>query len=274
MKIDQNTMDAMHDIQYEMLKELIGVMNQLNIRYYFVHGSLLGAVRDHDFIPEDDDIDIAIFREDYNRLMLHGQALMKDDYFLQNSVNDKFPLSFGKMRKNDTAFIQPVLEKVKCHKGIYIDIFPIDFEDDSLSFRIKKFIYENRIAQMLKRNEGSVKSRIVGLFVKFACFSWDRALLKRELLYSSAETNKLTAIYGGKHAERQMPAEWFKAQLFVKFRDLEVACPIEYEKYLERIYGADFLNHNPARQRIEEKGIEISADVLDFQKSYLDYSTE
>ena len=96
MLIDQNTMDMIHNIQLEMLKELIRVMNLLRIKYYFVHGSLLGAIRDNDFIAEDDDIDIAIFREDYNRLMYHGQAMMAPQFFLQNSANDRFPLSFGK----------------------------------------------------------------------------------------------------------------------------------------------------------------------------------
>ena len=158
MLIDQTTMDTMHGIQFEMLKELIRVMDLLQIKYYFVHGSLLGAIRDNDFIAEDDDIDIAIFREDYNRLMYYGQALLSSQYFLQNSANDRYPLSFGKMRKNDTAFIQPVLMRVDCNKGIYIDIFPLDYEDNSYLFRIKRFFLETRISQMLTTGARSWKT--------------------------------------------------------------------------------------------------------------------
>ena len=159
MYIDQKTMDRIHDIQYEMLKELIRVMELLNIKYYFVHGSLLGAIRDNEFIAEDEDIDIAIFREDYNKLMYHGQALMSSEFFLQNSANDQFPLSFGKMRKNDTAFIQPVLNHVECNKGIYIDIFPIDYENNNCVFQVKKLLLDARVQRVLCTGKKSLKKR-------------------------------------------------------------------------------------------------------------------
>ena len=264
-------MDGMHDIQFEMLKELIRVMDQLQVKYYFVHGSLLGAVRDNEFIAEDDDIDIAIFREDYNRLMYHGQALLSPEYFLQNSANDRYPLPFAKMRKNNTAFIQPVLSRINCNKGVYIDIFPIDYEDSSKLFNLRKYFLNVRIAQAMQTGSKGLKGRVIGLLSKLLCASYDKALLKREILYSNANKNDQLVIYGGKTSEKHMPAEWFEAQTFFKFRDIDVACPSGYVPYLKRIYGEDYLNHNPAGKRIEGKQIEISADVLDFEKSYLDY---
>lgn len=271
MLIDQNTMDRLHSIQLEMLKELIRVMDILQVKYYFVHGSLLGAVRDNEFIAEDDDIDIAIFREDYNRLMYHGQALLSPQYFLQESANDRFPLSFGKLRKNDTAFIQPVLGRVDCNKGIYIDIFPIDYENRNLLFRAKRSLLEARISQVLQTGARSWKGKALGLFSKIFCLSYDAALLKREVLFSSARKNEHLVIYGGKPTESHMPAAWFADQIYFLFRDVKVACPSGYVPYLKRIYGEDYLEHNPAGTRIEGKKIEISADVLDFEKSYLDY---
>ena len=269
MLIDQATMDRMHDIQLDMLKELIRIMDLLHIKYYFVHGSLLGAIRDNDFIAEDDDIDIAVFREDYNRLMYHGQALLSPEYFLQNSANDKYPLPFGKMRKNNTAFIQPILGRVACNKGIYIDIFPLDYEDNSLSFRLKSCLLNIRISQVLPINKG-LKAKLLGLVSKLLYFSYDAALLKREILFSSAKKCDCLIIYGGKSSEKHMPADWFENQIYFKFRDIEVSGPSGYEPYLKRIYGDDYLNHNPAGTRIEGKQIEISADILDFEKSYLD----
>ena len=271
MFIDQRSMDIMHDIQYEMLKELIRVMDLLHIKYYFVHGSLLGAIRDNDFIGEDDDIDIAIFREDYNRLMYHGQALIDPQYFLQNSTNDRYPLAFGKMRKNDTAFIQPVLSKVDCNKGIYIDIFPIDYENKSLFFNVKRFLLEGRIYQLLDTGAKSWKRKILDIVSIVFCLHYNQALLKREILYSSSKKSDYLVIYGGKSSEKHMPVSWFSEQVFLKFRDIEVSCPSGYIAYLKRIYGADYIGYNPAGGRIENRKIEISADILDFDKSYLDY---
>ncbi len=271
MLIDQRTMDRMHDIQYDMLKELVRVMDLLQIKYYFVHGSLLGAIRDNDFIAEDDDIDIAIFREDYNRLMYHGQALMNPQYFLQNSVNDNYPLSFGKMRKNDTAFIQNVLRKIDCNKGIYIDIFPIDYENKDLFFNIRRFLLEGRIYQLLDIGARSWKRKLLDIASRVFCLYYSQALLKREVLYSSTKKNDFLVIYGGKSTEKHMPASWFAEQVFCSFRDIVVSCPSGYADYLKRIYGVDYMEHNPAEARIDNREIEISASVLDFDKSYLDY---
>lgn len=271
MLIDQNTMDNLHSIQLEMLKELIRVMDLLQVKYYFVHGSLLGAIRDNEFIAEDDDIDIALFREDYNRLMYHGPALLSPQFFLQGSANDRFPLPFGKMRKNDTAFIQPVLGQINCNKGIYIDIFPLDYENRSLPFRIKKYFLDARISQVLQTGPKSWKAKVLKMVSTILYLSYDAALLKREVLFSSAKKNDHLIIYGGKSTEGHMPAAWFDEQVYFPFRDIQVACPSGYVPYLTRIYGEDYLNHNPAGARIEGKKIEISADVLDFEKSYLDY---
>lgn len=271
MLIDQSIMDRLHSIQLEMLKELIRVMDILHVKYYFVHGSLLGAVRDNEFIAEDDDIDIAIFREDYNRLMYHGQALISPKYFLQGSANDSFPLSFGKLRKNDTAFIQPVLGLINCNKGIYIDIFPIDYENSNIFFRMKSFLMETRISQMLQIGVRNWKWKALGILSKMFFLSYDATLLKRELLFSSARRNEYLVIYGGKPTESHMPAAWFSDQVYFLFRDVEVTCPSGYIPYLKRIYGEDYLVHNPSGERIEGGKIEISAEVLDFDKSYLDY---
>ena len=272
MLIEQKTMDRIHDIQHEMLKELIRVMNVLGIRYYFVHGSLLGAIRDNEFIAEDDDIDIAVFREDYNKLMYHGQALMSSQFFLQSSATDRFPLPFGKMRNNNTAFIQPILKRIECNKGIYIDIFPIDYENSSLSFRLKQYFLDARIHQVLDTGSKSWKSRIVGIIAKALHINYDNALLKREVLFSTIKKSNYLVIFGGKTSEKHMPAEWFENQVFVKFRDIRVSCPSGYVAYLKRIYGENYLEHNPAGSRIEGKSIEISADILDFENSYLDYT--
>jgi len=264
-------MEQLHDIQFEMLKELIRVMNELDIKYYFVHGSLLGAVRDNDFILEDDDIDIAIFRKDYNKLIKYGQSLMSSEFFIQNSVTDDYPLPFAKVRKFNTTFRQPVLGNCKCNQGVYIDIFPIDYEAKGLIFKLKNKLLNANISHILCGVNSTIKTKLVYILSKFFCFRYDAALIKRELLYSSAKKSDFVCIYGGKSSERYMPAKWFADTIDVKFRDITVTCPSNYKDYLSRIYGTDYINHNPAKDRFDNNGIEISADVLDFKKSYLEY---
>ena len=273
MFIDLKTMDQMHSIQFEMLKELIKVMDTLQVKYYFVHGSLLGAIRQHDFIIEDDDIDIAVPRNDYNRLMREGNGLLDKKYFLQTSINDDFPLAFGKMRNSSTTFLQPVLDNYECNKGIYIDIFPLDY---SPSFA---FLYETRIKLMgirinskIERNE-SIMYRFTKNISKILYPSIESTMKKREQILSQMKASNLVSVYGGKRSERKMPLEWFGEGKKVRFRDIEVNCPDCTDLYLKRIYGEDYLNHNPAQDRISsDYKIEISAEVLDFEKTYSEYT--
>lgn len=271
MIISPKTMGQMHEIQLEMLKELIRVMNELNIKYYFVHGSLLGAVRDHDFILEDDDIDIAIFREDYNKLIKYGQEIISAEYFIQNSVTDDYPLPFAKLRKFRSAFIQPILKNCKCNQGVYIDIFPIDYASDSWLFKLKNKLLNANIYHIFYNQSVSWKTKVVYTLSKFYCYRYDKALLKREVLYSTLKKSKYVSIYGGKFSEQKMPIEWFNETITVPFRDIQVTCPAKYDVYLSRIYGDNYLQHNPAQNRFDDSGIEISADVLDFEKSYREY---
>lgn len=271
MQIDIKTMNKMHDIQYEMLIDLIRVMERLQINYYFIHGSLLGAVRDNDFIEEDDDIDIALFREDYNKLFSYGTDLLKKEYFLQNSVSDMYPLPFAKLRNSKTAFIQPILGKIKCNQGVYIDIFPIDYECNMLSFKIRQCLLDSRCFSVLECNK-SFKSKAISLVARLIYPNYYHALLKREILYSKIKKSDKVCIFGGKTSERKMNREWFDSYVFVKFKNCEVKIPIGWKEYLTKIYGPDYIDHNPAIKRINnDKNVEISAELLDFSKSYNEY---
>ena len=67
------TLKAMQQIETETLKAFINVCEQLNLKYYVICGTLLGAVRHKGFIPWDDDIVVGMFREDCNIFLEKGR---------------------------------------------------------------------------------------------------------------------------------------------------------------------------------------------------------
>ena len=71
-----------------LLEQFDKICQAHGLRYYACYGTLLGAVRHQGFIPWDDDIDVAMFRDDYERLKLIAQEEISYPYFLQNSYND------------------------------------------------------------------------------------------------------------------------------------------------------------------------------------------
>lgn len=274
MLIDLETMKKIHDIQLEMMSELIKVMERLNIKYYFVHGSLLGAITNQNFIPEDDDIDIAIFREDYNRLLKYGNDyLSSDDFFIQSSLNDDFPLSFAKMRNSKTAFIQPILDRYKCNKGIYFDIFPIDYASKNNIFAYKEKFLSIRINSRLKYKQKFSFKRLIIKWISFILFpSYNNAIKIRESIYSSRLSSSYVSLTNGKVSEQYIPLEWFGEGIFKQFSGIDITCPSMYHEYLTKIYGENYYNFNPAGDRISlDDLVEISAEILDFEKSYKEY---
>ena len=89
-------MTELQQVEFDLLKEFIRVCEKHSLTYYLIGGSALGAVRHKGFIPWDDDIDVGMPREDYDKLMsLHDE--FKHPYFLQNFRTDrKYPLNLSK----------------------------------------------------------------------------------------------------------------------------------------------------------------------------------
>ena len=113
--------------QLEMLKLVDQICRENNICYSLYAGSLLGAIRHKGFIPWDDDLDICMNRDEYNRFLGLWDNSSHDGYILQNKENTpSFTQSFTKIRKEHTLFIQSEREAGLYHNGIFIDIFPVD----------------------------------------------------------------------------------------------------------------------------------------------------
>lgn len=80
--------EKLKEIELELLDQFIYVCNQLNIKYYMIGGSLLGTVRHKGFIPWDDDIDVAMQRDDYDIFIQFAQELLPENIFLQTFMTD------------------------------------------------------------------------------------------------------------------------------------------------------------------------------------------
>ena len=114
-------------VMLEMLKLVDKICRDNDIKYSLCSGTLLGAVRHKGFIPWDDDLDIRMTRDNYDKFLDVWEKLRPEGYELQNKENTpNFPQSFSKIRKNNTTFIQHEWEKGMYNTGIFIDVFPLD----------------------------------------------------------------------------------------------------------------------------------------------------
>lgn len=115
-------------VQLDLLQVLFDVCKKHGLRIYAEGGTLLGAIRHKGFIPWDDDIDLTMMREDYDKLMSLGDEFTHP-YFLQNVYTDPhYTHRHAQIRNSETACWSWNAKGCvkKFNQGIFIDIFPSD----------------------------------------------------------------------------------------------------------------------------------------------------
>lgn len=117
----------LHYILKDSLSELNAFCALHGLTYFLIAGSALGAVRHGDIIPWDDDIDVGMMRQDYEKLLALISKTPIPGYFLQHFGSDiEYPFSYAKLRKLGTYYEEKSIDRLKIEKGIFIDIFPFD----------------------------------------------------------------------------------------------------------------------------------------------------
>lgn len=117
------TLDEVKDEEIVLLDSLIAFCDENNLSYLVAYGTLLGAMRHRGFIPWDDDIDLVMPRDDYDRLI----ALWEDKpgVSLVKTPSCGKPWLFLKYVSTDTIFREEGVRHSDDH-GVFIDIFPLD----------------------------------------------------------------------------------------------------------------------------------------------------
>ena len=128
------------NVELNLLLKLDEVCKKNDLRYFLDSGTLLGAVRHHGFIPWDDDLDVVMLREDYDKLIACSNESFGGDYELQIITHDPlYPGIHAKIRyKKSTAIIKSWLFN-DLDQGIFLDIFPLDGVPDDADEQKKLF---------------------------------------------------------------------------------------------------------------------------------------
>lgn len=120
-----------------LLTEFDRLCKGCHLQYWLAGGTLLGAIRHKGFIPWDDDIDVAIPREDYNKFLEYAKTELDDKYVIMNCEYDSnYPLMTTRIMLKNTEFREEALKDIKCHLGIFLDVYPFDkISDDPKEFK-------------------------------------------------------------------------------------------------------------------------------------------
>lgn len=240
------------EVELDLLKEFARVCEKNKLQYYLDAGTLLGAARHRGFIPWDDDVDVIMPRNDYDRLWDIASEEFKAPYFFQTTLSEvdeeRFCRTHAQLRNSDTtAFIESDRFK-NINKGIFLDIFPLDAVPDSRLIRFL-FRYEITLKRALmfaycsenyKKNTGRYLFWLVSkLFFKFFSFkkffdNFNKQTLGR---YKNRNTRQIGDISLKWRENVIWERAWFIRDVTLFFEGYPFKAPIYYKRVLKRHYG-------------------------------------
>lgn len=275
MQLTVEERQKLKEIQMKLFKNFIAVCEKLQLRYFVVGGTALGAVRHGGYIPWDDDIDVGLMREDYDVFLREGQKYLKDGYFLQTFDTDGFPMNFAKIRDENTAFVETTVSNLKgVSHGVYIDVFPLDyFPVEKVSeFKTLKKKYHSCLVAAVGYRGLPFKTRLrwlVGrmlLFFQPSLNSVGTIIRKRDELYRSVpKTDKIVNNCGAWGDREIVSANVYGEGVRMPFEELTVTVPERYDEYLTCLYG-DYMTPPP----VEKRELHHYCSCFSAEKSYKD----
>jgi len=241
-------MDKIHIVLLRILKVFHTICEENNLTYFLDSGSLLGAIRHKGFIPWDDDLDVVMPREDYEKFKKIAIDLLPEEYFLQcKDTVPKFKNNMVRIvdRKSTAIAEGKEIEDYKWHMGLFFDIFPMDQTNNPKRYRfLKKFFYykyKNEVKRFIIR---TIRHIFVFLIRKKNVFKIFKKILSR-----SKMDNKEYLIYG---FEVSYLPFYNKKDIYplrkILFEDIEVYIPNNYDSVLKKCYG-DYMKIPPLENR-------------------------
>lgn len=142
LEYDQPTLDRLHRVELSILKDLDETCRRHDIPFFLVYGSALGAVRHKGFIPWDDDVDVAMMREDFERFSeIMDQELGGRYELLTPERNERYTGLVTHFQLRGTRFVPYDTRELTCTLGIPVDIFVFDNVADDPKARRKQIKY-------------------------------------------------------------------------------------------------------------------------------------
>lgn len=124
---DSHVLRHLQQSQLDILLAIDKVCKDNDITYFLDSGTALGAVRHHGFIPWDDDVDIGMLRDDYDRFMSIGAVELGDRFVVSSPrTNDRQAAMFGKVWLKNTKMMTQEIKDAALDQGIFVDVFPYD----------------------------------------------------------------------------------------------------------------------------------------------------
>ena len=260
--------------ELSILKKTIECCEELHITYFLAYGTALGAVRHKGFIPWDDDIDIGLTRDNYERFLREAPKWFEgSEMFVEHLTTEKqCPYTYAKVKLNGTKFIEYCHRNIKCHHGVFIDVFPFDELPASVQEQKKQYDTVQKLARYyvyrqtpdisekptnMKLVIKQIVRRIIHYLLLIKSVDSMYAKLTEEMIkYNDCNSGIYGCLFYPKFKAGCMTKDMVTNLKKIKFENMEANVPADIEKYLESQYG-DYMTLPPVEERVGHRPYKV-----------------
>ena len=275
------TKEELRAIQLKSLEMFLyfkKICDENNLLMYFCGGCCIGAIRHQGFIPWDDDIDVFMPRDDYEKLkQIWNEKADNDRYTCYAPTKDFIDHNiFMTIRDSNTTFIKPYQKDLDINQGLMLDIMPLDgCPSGKFKRKMQKLwalIYSLYCAQMVAKNHGKLVALIskVMLFIvpsKNLRYKIWRFAEKKMTKYKISDCDYITELCAGPHyMQNEYPKDIFESAVYKSFEGHQMPLPVGYDRYLKIAFG-DYMKMPPVEKQVAHHDVVF----FDLENSYKNY---
>lgn len=254
------------EISLEILKYIADLCQQLNLKYFLMWGTLIGAVRHKGFIPWDDDIDIMLPREDFNQLirylMENKEEIQPYELYSKYNKEDYF-YSVSRLVDTRTVILgerKPTTKQCDC--GVFVDIYPLEnsgntreeaekFFTKQKKIEWKKFLAIDNYKPARSSLINSIGKIPISIYAHLCGYKKFDAELENRANVLSKESTAYVSCWAGWNSPHTgtFNHEWFEKLIEVPFEQYCFLIPACYEEILSQVYG-NYMEYPPIEKQV------------------------
>lgn len=249
-------LSEVQDLIYSIFVEFDRVCRKHDLKYSMEGGTLLGAVKYQDFVPWDDDIDVIMLREEYEKFLKVAPSELNDEFFLQSYNNvPEFPLNYAKLCYDGAKICDYDYTHLKgMHHGIFMDIFPID--------QVKNETLRSHCSQVgVLTGARKIKLKVkLGRLPTVKYFAYKiLSLLPMKILvkllnivctkYNDKDTGFRYEVCNSNRKFRPLRSEIYDELVGLPFRDQMFYAVKDYDEFLSSRFGKEYMDQIPSEEK-------------------------
>lgn len=264
------TLEEIQKESFKVLKKLDEICSKNNITYYLAFGTLIGAIRHKGYIPWDDDVDVWMPRESYERFAdIIKQSNELNNYKLCDRQNTRnYVYNIKRFSNIEFEYTNIVENEKPFDCGVFVDVYPLDYCDnleeaekcESSIHKLSK-LYSAYVGNSSDNLFNKIAKRILSIILKVlwgneGYYHVDK-LERNEISKLKAKEKKYLICFFSTSRVFPTKSEWFSSSIDYDFENVKLKVPVGYDSILKTIYG-DYMKLPPENSRNPYHGYLIS----------------